>query len=95
MSDELKAFDSFYDLLQRTLNPDDVAGGCLSNHIISSIELEEVQAAGARHKKTAALLGAVQRGITLNQAAFYTFLEVLTKEPKYTGLVDQLRKYIN
>ena len=92
MSYELKAFVSLYDHLQSILTPEDVAGGCFSNDIISSVELEEVQAAGARHNKMAALLGAVQRAIKLDKAAFYTFLEVLSKEAKYTSLVAQLRK---
>ena len=94
MSYELKAFVSLYDLLQSTLTPEDVAGRCFAKDIITSAELEEVQAVGARHNKMAALLGAVQRAIKLNQAAFYTFLEVLSNEAKYTGLVAQLRKYI-
>ena len=68
---------------------------CFANEIISNGELEELQADGARNKKVAALLGAVQRAITLNQEAFYTFVDVLSKEAKYTALVAQLRKYIN
>ena len=95
MSDELKAFVSLYDHLQSTLTPEDVAGRCFAKDIISSSELEEVQAAGARHNKMAVLLGAVQRAIKLKQSAFYTFLDVLSREAKYTDLVAQLRKYIN
>ena len=94
MSCELKAFVGLYDLLQSTLTPEDVAGECFAKNIISSVEREEVQAAGARHNKMAALLGAVQRAIQLDQAAYYTFLNVLSKEAKYTSLVAQLRKYI-
>lgn len=94
MSSELKAFVSLYDVLQSTLTPEDVAGGCFARSIISSVELEEVQAPGSRHNKMAVLLGAVQRAIQLDQATFYTFLELLSKEAKYTGLVAQLRKYM-
>ena len=95
MSCELKAFVSLYDLLQSTLTPEDVACGCFAKYIISYGELEELQADGARNKKVAALLSAVHRAIEVNQEAFYKFVDVLSKEAKYTALVAQLRKYIN
>lgn len=93
MSDELTTFVSLYDLLQSTLTPEDVAGGCFVESIITSVDLEEVQAAGSRNKRMAVLFDAIQRAIESDRAAFYTFLDVLSREAKYTTLVVHLRKY--
>ena len=93
-NNELEAFDSLYDLLRNSLTTADVIGGCFANHIISSSERDEVQAAGTAGEKAAGLLDAVRRAIVISPANFDTFLTILSKEAKYTPLVKQLREFL-
>ena len=91
---ELEAFDSLYDLLRSSLTTADVIGGCFANHIISSSERDAVEAAGTAREKAAALLDAVRRAIMIDPANFDTFLNILSKEAKYTPLVKRLREFL-
>ena len=93
-NNELKAFDSLYDLLRRSLTTADVIGECFANHIISTSERDAVEAAGTAGEKAAVLLDAVRRAIDISPANFGTFLTILSKEAKYTSLVEQLREFL-
>ena len=91
---QLKAFDSLYDLLTRSLTAQDIIPECFAEGLITTYERDAVQAAAVPSDKAASLLNYIRKSLELHPAAFEMFLKILSKEARYNPLVELLRKFL-
>ena len=91
-SPEYQTFKHHYDELKTGLDPSSVVDKAFARDLLSR---EERNAASHTHytddEKLDKFLGALDRRIAVDKAAFHTFMEVLDEEPAFQHLVDKLK----
>ena len=88
---ELVAFDKCTAIMEDGLNPDDITGRLFSRDMITPREKESINSQRSRFDKARDLVSAVRRHLVGKPSDFIPFVEIVEKEPAFSGVAKRLR----